>query len=42
MKLLLAYRISQPPSSDSVKAETLILEAIELAKWAIELLRRGK
>jgi hypothetical protein len=41
-KLLLAYRISQPPSSDPVKAETLILEAIELAKWAIELLRRGK
>jgi len=39
-RLLTAYKIAQPPDADAVKAETLILEAIEMAKYAIVLLRK--
>lgn len=40
-KLLTAYKVAQTEDS-AAKTEGLILEAIEMARWAIELLRRGK
>lgn len=39
-KLLTAYKVAQPPEENEVKAETLILEAIDLAKCAIDIMRR--
>lgn len=40
-KLLTAYKVAQTEENDT-KTETLILEAIELAKYAITLIRRRK
>lgn len=40
-KLFTAYKVAQTEENDT-KTETLILEAIELSKHAITLLRRGK
>lgn len=41
-KLLTAYKIAQPPEEDVIKAETMVLEAIDLAKHGVHLLRTRK